>query len=41
MALGVLLLGDRFAPSQLVGAALAMAGVLGVIVMKSPPPTAD
>ena len=41
MALGVVLLGDRFAPSQLVGAALAMAGVIGVIVMKAPPPTAE
>jgi drug/metabolite transporter (DMT)-like permease len=38
MALGVLVLGDRFALSQLVGAALAIAGVLGVIFLEAPPP---
>jgi drug/metabolite transporter (DMT)-like permease len=37
MALGVLLLGERFAPSQLAGAALAIVGVIGVIVPKAPP----
>lgn len=36
-ALGVLLLGERFAPSQLVGAGLALAGVLGVIALERPP----
>ena len=37
VALGVVLLGDRFAPSQLAGAALAIAGVLGVTLMTSAP----
>ena len=37
MALGVFLLGERFAPSQLAGAALAIAGVIGVIALQAPP----
>jgi drug/metabolite transporter (DMT)-like permease len=37
LALGVLLLGERLAPSQLVGAFLALAGVVGVIVLQRPP----
>jgi len=37
MALGVGLLGERLAPSQLVGAGLALAGVVGVIVLQRPP----
>lgn len=37
MALGVLLLGERLEPSQLVGAFLALGGVLGVIALQRPP----
>jgi len=37
MGLGVALLGERLAPSQLVGAALALAGVIGVIALQRPP----
>jgi drug/metabolite transporter (DMT)-like permease len=37
LALGVALLGERLAPSQLAGAALALAGVIGVIVLQRPP----
>lgn len=37
MAMGAALLGERLAPSQLAGAALALAGVIGVIVLQRPP----
>jgi drug/metabolite transporter (DMT)-like permease len=37
MALGVVLLGERLAPSQLFGALLALAGVVGVIALQRPP----
>jgi drug/metabolite transporter (DMT)-like permease len=37
MALGVVLLGERLAPSQLVGAFLALGGVIGVIALQRPP----
>jgi drug/metabolite transporter (DMT)-like permease len=37
MALGAVLLGERLAPSQLLGAALALAGVVGVIALQRPP----
>jgi len=37
LALGAALLGERLAPSQLAGAALALAGVIGVIVLQRPP----
>lgn len=37
MAMGAALLGERLAPSQLAGAALALAGVVGVIVLQRPP----
>jgi len=37
MALGALLLDERLAPSQLVGAALALTGVVGVIWMQATP----
>jgi len=37
MALGALLLGERLAPSQLVGSALSLAGVVGVIWLQATP----
>ena len=37
MALGVLFLGDTFGPSQLVGALLALAGIVGVVWLQSAP----
>ncbi|MCM2270639.1 MAG: DMT family transporter [Thermoanaerobaculia bacterium] len=37
MAIGAALLGERLAPSQLAGATLALAGVVGVIVLQRPP----
>lgn len=37
MAFGALLLGERLAPSQLAGAAVALAGVVGVIALQRPP----
>jgi drug/metabolite transporter (DMT)-like permease len=37
MALGALFLGERLAPAQLAGAALAIAGVIGVIALQRPP----
>ena len=37
MALGVVVLGDSFGPSQLAGAALALAGIVGVVWLQSAP----
>jgi drug/metabolite transporter (DMT)-like permease len=37
MALGVVVLGDSFGPSQLLGAALALAGIVGVVWLQSAP----
>ncbi len=37
MALGVTFLGDRLAPQQLLGAALAVGGVIGVVLLSSTP----
>jgi drug/metabolite transporter (DMT)-like permease len=37
MAMGAAFLAERQAPSQLAGAALALAGVIGVIVLQRPP----
>ena len=37
MGLGAVFLGERLSPLQLVGAALAIAGVLGVVAMHRPP----
>jgi len=37
MALGVTVLGDSFGPSQLLGAALALAGIVGVVWLQATP----
>jgi drug/metabolite transporter (DMT)-like permease len=37
LVLGAVFLGDRLAPLQLLGSALTLAGIIGVVWLQSPP----